>query len=268
MASSFEDPPTAGHPQHQPRSFPFYLCVAHKKKHLSVVVFDPKKQQFVLSRDLVVPDQIRDMYACPGSVCIGFRREYALVDLYTGGMRDIFPVGRKGAPLVAPFSDTELVLSRDQDSIWVRWADGEPTRREAGLVWSDPPQALLFYHPYFLALLPNHLEIRNSLTKSLVQIIPLKMGRLFNRNSPAGGLFVATSNSLYLIREIPFSQQMNALVKAHLYVEAMNLVQSSHDQQWSQPEEREKALKDIHTLYAYHLFNKGQDILSPVSFLG
>lgn len=108
-------------------------------------------------------------------------------------MSELFSVG-KGTPMAVPLGDQQILLNRDQISVFVGF-DGKITKKY-GLTWSEVPLGIgtqkipklgsVFTHllihyfciayafPYVVAVLSKGVEVRLSFkTQSLVQSIPV-----------------------------------------------------------------------------------------------
>lgn len=59
-----------------------------------------------------------------------------MINLSTGAMSELFSVG-KGTPMAVPLGDQQILLNRDQISVFVGY-DGKITKKY-GLTWSEVP---------------------------------------------------------------------------------------------------------------------------------
>jgi hypothetical protein len=224
------------------------LCLAAKRK---LVLFEWDGKQFSEIKELAVPEPARAVEWCGESLCVGFRKEYNTIDIRTGTMREIFPTGRSGTPLITQLPKHQILLLRDNISIFLGH-DGKPTRK-FGLSWSEIPLAISYYFPYVLAVLPKFVEVRSvSGTQTLVQTIALRGARTMQVKRD---IYVASQTTVWRLVPVPLLAQVDQLVKEHEYEDALNLVESLTDF----PEAvKASKLKEIKELYASTLFNDGQ----------
>lgn len=99
-------------------------------------------------QELVVPETAKAMVWCGEHLCVGFKKEYNLIDIRcrslappttpsyslndkiliimiiilifgggyrTGAMRDLFPTGRNSSPLITSLPNQQLLLARDSN---------------------------------------------------------------------------------------------------------------------------------------------------------
>ena len=50
---------------------------------------------------------------CDDNLCLGFRKEYSMVNSATGEAKELFPTGKNGEPLSARLPTRELLLGKD-----------------------------------------------------------------------------------------------------------------------------------------------------------
>ncbi|CAJ0838433.1 2469_t:CDS:2 [Entrophospora sp. SA101] len=135
------------------------LSVAVKKKSL---IFTWKDTGFVDNK-----------FGCFTKFCLGLANEYVLLDIGSGVLKELFSHINSGfSYMVASFSAKVNV------SIFVG-LDGTPIR---------------YSYPYLVAILPNHVKIRNIVTQSLVQTIELPQPRLINQGKY---LYIANNNTIW-----------------------------------------------------------------------
>lgn len=86
------------------------ICIAIKKK---LLIFTWNGVEFHEWKELSLPDSAKTLVWCGDSLCIGFKREYTLINVKTGAMTELFPVGKTGNPLVTLLPNEQILLSRD-----------------------------------------------------------------------------------------------------------------------------------------------------------
>eukprot|EP01114_Cavostelium_apophysatum_P004200 TRINITY_DN1437_c0_g2_i2.p1 TRINITY_DN1437_c0_g2~~TRINITY_DN1437_c0_g2_i2.p1 ORF type:complete len:873 (+),score=238.27 TRINITY_DN1437_c0_g2_i2:146-2764(+) len=227
------------------------MCAAVKKK-LVIFGWDAKNNDFIETKELAIPDTARTLVWCGDSICIGFRREYNMINVSTGAMSELFPTGKGGTPIATLLPNDQILLGRDNVSIFIGF-DGKPTRKY-GLLWTETPTVVGYSFPYAIGLLSRFVEIRTiSSSSTLVQTLQLKTPRFIAINDKTESIFVAAQNHVWKLLPVPLMNQVDQLLNEREYEEALNLCENIPDS----PEKIEK-LKSIKILYTYHLFFGGQ----------
>lgn len=126
------------------------------------------------------------------------------------------------------------------------------------IVWSEPPQMLVWDEPYILGLVTDGVEVRvldtSGLEKdNLIQIIPeLQKARFLisGKTDQQGLIFAASISHLWCIEAIDIATQRQNLLQDKKWFLALQLTtmsdESDHDKQ--------SITHEIQTLYAYDLF--------------
>eukprot|EP00735_Rhodelphis_limneticus_P013547 TRINITY_DN734_c0_g1::TRINITY_DN734_c0_g1_i1::g.18406::m.18406 TRINITY_DN734_c0_g1::TRINITY_DN734_c0_g1_i1::g.18406 ORF type:complete len:985 (-),score=111.28,sp/Q96JC1/VPS39_HUMAN/29.94/1e-105,Vps39_2/PF10367.4/2.6e-29,CNH/PF00780.17/5.8e-27,CNH/PF00780.17/5.9e+03,Vps39_1/PF10366.4/2.1e-09,Vps39_1/PF10366.4/3.9e+02,Clathrin/PF00637.15/14,Clathrin/PF00637.15/9.2e-08,Clathrin/PF00637.15/7.5e+03,TPR_11/PF13414.1/0.033,TPR_11/PF13414.1/2.4e+03,TPR_11/PF13414.1/4.1e+02,TPR_19/PF14559.1/0.44,TPR_19/P len=246
------------------------LCVAVRKK-LLLYSWQTDGDAPELLRELTVPDLPRTMVWCgssreqygsdPGiqTVCIGFKREYSLLNVKTGASRDLILAG--AVPLAVSLSTGELLCIKDNLGYFYSAYDGQPTRRHA-ISFTDAPLAITFAHPYVIALLPRMIEVRSVETQYLVQAISIPSLNVFAspthlQASPINDVFAGSHNQIYRISPIDLFTQVSHLEAAGEFEEALSLCNSIPPSLLPDAE-RIARTSIIRANYAYHLLAEGQ----------
>jgi hypothetical protein len=264
------------------------LCVATKRR---LLLYHHDGSDFVELKDIPVNDTVRCLAWCGDAICLGFKKEYVLVNASTGVSTEVFPTGRSSMPNILPVPPPatpgpggfggvgggggaeELLLARDNVGIFVG-ADGKPTRKH-GLPWTETPTATVGFPPYAVAALPNNFEVRNLQRGSqhgLAQTLPLKGvvgivvisaadrggGRGGGQQSPSseGGdvvLYAFTSNSVVRLRGVPIPSQVGQLLDAGQFEAALLLC----DLLVHAPSLRAELTETAHLRCAYERFHEG-----------
>ena len=210
------------------------LCVATKRS-LLLYRYDDARGDFTASaRDLAVPERVQCVGWAGDSLCLGFRREYVLLNIATGTMSEVFPTGRAGAPSALALPPSELLLTRDAVGVAVG-PEGKATRGRGCLAWSEPPCALASAPPFAAALLPRGIvEVRSlpsrgslaaasSHSAAPLQSLPAPAGAHTLVGAPGGWLFTASSDSIQLLLPIPLAQQASGLAERGAFQQALAL---------------------------------------------
>ncbi|KAF9941848.1 Vacuolar morphogenesis protein 6, partial [Modicella reniformis] len=243
------------------------LAVAVRRK---IIVYSWRNNQPMDTKEFTVADRVRKMeWVTTRSLCIGFDNEYSLVDYESGELKVLcslssplhqggstyettlntlqnlgsFATGalmgfaaKPGRPLLTRLPKEEILLVKEDSSFSVG-LDGKP-KWDSGIEWSGTPVELGYAHPYAVAILPRHIEIRNIKTRALVQ----------NEEMPHVRLLIQEEKKSLLIELFLTCAQVDELVQKEDYQEAISLI--------SQVD----SVLDVDTgtqvkmLYAHHLF--------------
>lgn len=63
-------------------------------------------------KEFGVPDVVKSMSWCGENICLGFRREYVILNASNGALSEVFTSGRLAPPLVVPLPSGELLLGK------------------------------------------------------------------------------------------------------------------------------------------------------------
>ncbi|GFS19211.1 vam6/Vps39-like protein [Elysia marginata] len=150
------------------------IGIASKRK---IQLFYWQNRDFTeLLNDLSVYDIPHALTWCKDSLCVGFKRDYYIINSKTGNLKELFPVGsNQRYPIVTRLFDNRLALGRDAMSILIN-SEGDPTQKEP-INWTDIPQAMEHSLPYLVAILPKFVEVRTVTPKMLIQNISLQDAR-------------------------------------------------------------------------------------------
>ncbi len=226
------------------------MCVAAKRK---LLMFLWDGADFNEYKEYQLPDQARSLIWAVDSVCIGFRREYDLLDTETGLIsKEIFETGRSAdGPVAAVLegnkegaggsgsnavgllgeggrqtpsrpTDGEMLLANDARGIFVGF-DGKPTR-EAGqsVEWSSNPVAVCHVRPFIVTLLAGCVEVHSATTTTLSQRVAVANAKFIVHNGE-GSVLVGTTSSIDLLSMAPLTAQVDALADNKLFDEALSL---------------------------------------------
>lgn len=105
-----------------------------------------------------MPDSVSTLCWSGRNICVGFRREYSLIDAETGQLTDVFQTGRSQKPVICSLVSSELLLHKEQVGAFVDF-EGKTTR-EHGISFGDIPNLVgawskrirdnhIFCHPFF-----------------------------------------------------------------------------------------------------------------------
>ncbi|XP_071441568.1 vam6/Vps39-like protein [Hetaerina americana] len=221
------------------------LCVAVKRK---LQLFYWKNGTFNdLREDLCLPDIPKSLVWCEETICIGFKGEYCLLQI-TGEQKDLFPTGKNLKPSITRLSDDSLALGKDSQTILMD-TKGTPAQKFP-IKWSDVPAHIAHDDPYLLGIVNDTVEVRSVDPYLHIQSIQLQRPQLIH-SVRQGKLFVSSGTQVWCLQAVSVSRQIHNLLEEKQFQLALKLANISDEP----PEEKEKNIYHIQTLYAFHLFS-------------
>lgn len=243
-----------------------WLCAAIKKK---IVLYCLEGGNFVEKREINVPDAVRTMVWSTKSVCIGVRSKYYMINIGTGGMKEIFGTGssRNALPIATRLPEQILVTVERNIGVFLD-LDGKPTKKW-GLTWSEPPLCIEFAFPFCIGILSRFVEVRTVFEGSTVavQTMPLKGAKILCVKD--NNIFVGSSSHIWKLTPVPMALQIQQLLEKKSYNEALvlseNLPADPNDE-----DAKTERIKFIRYQYANHQFRKGhyEDAMEMYEALG
>ncbi|KAH9332094.1 hypothetical protein KI387_004202, partial [Taxus chinensis] len=195
-----------------------FLCV-NKQKKLLIYRYDGSRE-FVEVKEFAVPDIVKSMAWCGESLCLGIRREYAIMNTVSGAFFEVFPCGRIAPPLVVSLPSGELLLGKDNIGVFVD--QNGKLLHEGRICWSEAPASVAIHLPYAIAQLPWHIEIRSLRAPyPLVQTFPLRDVHLLLASSNC--VIAVLENSAYCLLPVPVGAQVVQLAASGNFDEALAL---------------------------------------------
>ncbi|XP_011445059.3 vam6/Vps39-like protein [Magallana gigas] len=221
------------------------VCVAVRKK-LQIMFW--KNKTFHDLEDFTLYEVPKAMCWCKDSICVGFyKREYFLVKVNSGDTKELFPLGSKQQdPIIARLDDDRLMLGRDESSILID-SDGNPTQRYP-ISWSDLPIQIENNPPYVIAVLPKYVEVRTVEPRLMIQNIPLSKAHTICQGS--GHIYISSQTSVWKLTPRSLNFQIKQLLESKEFELALKLADMTEDR----PEEKDRLIHRIRTLYAFHQF--------------
>lgn len=228
-----------------------YLRIGVASKRKIQLFYWQNKEFHELLQDLSLYDYPHALAWCKDSLCVGFKRDYYIIDSKTGNLKELFPVGSsQPAPMVTHIHDNRLALGRDAMSILIN-AEGDPTQKDP-ITWSDIPLAMEHNPPYLIAILPKFVEVRTIEPKLMIQNITLPSPKLICQGN--GSIYVASQNHVWRLAPLPYSQQIKQLLQCKEFELALTLAELSKDPK----DEKATRIRNIKNLHAFDLFCKGR----------
>ncbi|KAI3813532.1 hypothetical protein L1987_18258 [Smallanthus sonchifolius] len=226
-----------------------FLCFARQKR---VCIFrHDGGRGFVEVKEFGVPDTVKSMSWCGENICLGIRREYAILNASNGALSDVFPSGRIAPPLVVSLPSGELLLGKDNIGVLVD--QNGKLLQEGRICWSEAPAIVVIQKPYATALLPRHIEIRSlRVPYPLIQTVVLRdVCRIHQGNN---AIIVSLNNSIYGLFPVPLGAQIVQLTASGNFEEALALCKLLPPEDSSLRVSKEQS---IHIRYAHYLFENG-----------
>ncbi|XP_074662539.1 vam6/Vps39-like protein isoform X2 [Tubulanus polymorphus] len=269
-----------GEPQYTLR-----LCVSVRRR---LQLYYWKNRDFhELQPELCVSDLIKSMAWCKDSVCVGFTRDYFLINIASGNLKELFTTGKQRESSILRLKndtvtfakdnklrsgsamdingikfktkntnskevnknhyDDRLALIRDDMTIFIN-QDGDPLKH--AIKWTNIPSVMAHHPPYLLAVLPKYVEVWTIQPKSLIQSIELKNPKLICESH--GTVYVSAQNYVWRLAYRPIADQIKQLLQSKAFELALKLATMIKDPDSQQP----GRIHHIQTLYACDLFGQ------------
>ncbi|KAJ9070357.1 Vacuolar morphogenesis protein 6 [Entomophthora muscae] len=165
-----------------------------------------------------------------------------------GTMRQAAP-----RPLLLRISNTEMIVVKGEVGLFAG-ADGFTTRRTA-IHFPVEPLFIAHSFPYLLIVSAKQVEVRNLDSQATVMTYPIDTPvspvALTRGKSP----FLATPNQVWRLVPTHFADQINTLISAKLFEEALTLFEQNKDRV---SEVKTCSAEQIRELYALDLFQQAQ----------
>jgi len=144
----------------------YKLCILSKKK-LSFFEF---VGVFELYKEVFLQDTPITIEWCHNTLCLGYKKEYAVLDIDNEFHKVLFPLDKNSAPKTKLISDqNKFLLTTDDLAIFVN-LQGEPV--QGAIKWNSTPVSMAYYEPYLITILANKsIEIQDIASEKVVQQI-------------------------------------------------------------------------------------------------
>ena len=194
------------------------------------------------------------------------------------GVASMTYIGMGGSvpkPLATKLSDGEILLAKDINTQFID-LDGNPLGRRQ-VPWSHAPSHIGYSYPFLLALHDppkGVLEIRNPVTLSLLQSIPLPHASIMHIPHPnislahAGkGFLVASDRVIWSMDALSYDTQIDSLVENGYLDEAISLIGMLEDALLKDKEGRLRAIKleKAQDLFRMHRYRDSMDLFTEIS---
>ncbi|KAJ3447642.1 cnh domain containing [Anaeramoeba flamelloides] len=227
------------------------LCIGLKTK---LLIFKWGNNTFENTINITIPTIPKTLdWFKSTKICIGFKKEYILLNLKDNSMDQLFALTKNINPISTKISDEEILLGKEK-ICYFKNPNGKASRNY-GINWSDSPQNIYYFQPYLLGIFSNGIRVRTLNTKKLVQNIEIPVARSFCIGEKNNVNFAYTFNKegIWRLNEIPLLVQVDMLCYEHNYEEALQLCQLVD----TLDEINKKAkFKTIKIDYAFYLFTQ------------
>ncbi|KAL0481518.1 vacuolar protein sorting protein VPS39 [Acrasis kona] len=277
----------------------YVIALANNKKQITLMNYSSKESTFRQTSELQLPDSAKSINWSGDTICVGFKREYSLVDLNGAPPKTLAPTGDRQLNTYGLTLPDELVVLNNNFSVMMNF-EGKPTR-SAAIMWTETPLTTAFLKPYLISPLSNStLEIRILQTPSkketLIQSIPLPnitrmsqpnyvdldeqiidsgMGTSFKIKSkevelnddasfdPTFRVFLASKSGIYALCMRNFKLQVLELQSNREYEQALHLCDIVQN---TRHEVEKWRINSIRLEYGFHLFAMGEFQKSMLQF--
>mmetsp|Transcript_24844 Transcript_24844/g.86512 ORF Transcript_24844/g.86512 Transcript_24844/m.86512 type:complete len:998 (-) Transcript_24844:74-3067(-) len=157
----------------QQRSGVHRLCIAFKRK---LSLYEYSQAAYVWLKDLGIPDVPLSIMWYGKWICVGYKREYNLLDDETGDVHEIgVPLDNRSTPVIKLMPESEMLLaSQENMGIYVTFNErGWAPAMRGTMAWGHSPTVLAYCFPYVISASPksHNLEIHSARDQRLVQQI-------------------------------------------------------------------------------------------------
>ncbi|KAJ3447157.1 cnh domain containing [Anaeramoeba flamelloides] len=236
------------------------LCISTKKE---LWIFKWKELGFEKHNTMAIPEAPKTMdWFKASKICLGFKRQYCVINLKNGTFKSLFTTGKNGIPISTKISNQEILLGKDKISIF-KDPNGMALRAY-GINWVEIPLKIVYFPPYLIGFFANKLRVRTLYTKQLIQDLNIPNPNLcfsMAKKDNHSFAYIANKKGIWRLDEIPLLYQIDMLSFEKNYEEALKLCELIPNL-----EENKKNTKsnDIKQQYANHLFvtrkfNKAMD---------
>lgn len=224
-------------------TFILRMCVSVRKK---LMLFQWRNGHFEeMGEDLGVPDVAKTVAWSGDSLCVGLRKDYYLIKIATGQLKDLITTGKNLEPTISVMKDGNLILGRDEVTVFID-SEGKPTKKKAP-AWTDIPMALEFLDPYMIGVLPKYVEIRTVEPRTLIQSIELTKPRLISHGKY---VYVASASHVWRLVPVPIPMQISQLLQDKQFELALLLANKMQESE----SDKKKRIQSIQYRFAFELF--------------
>ncbi|GAM18972.1 hypothetical protein SAMD00019534_021470, partial [Acytostelium subglobosum LB1] len=211
----------------------YRLCVVSKRK---ISLFEYVRV-FDLHKEVILQDTPLAAEWCGNTICLGYRKEYAVLDINKESHRILFTLDRTmpRPKFIMDSHGTPLFLLSTDDLGVLVDMNGEPV--QGSVQWSSSPSLLSFWTPYLISQVNGTnsskvLEIHDIISYRLVQSVtrhlhaspPMVYTAVAEGRSDGGDLLMLASSSphcVYCLNLNSMDQLIQAMISKGEYEEAV-----------------------------------------------
>ncbi|KAJ6236373.1 cnh domain containing [Anaeramoeba flamelloides] len=146
------------------------LCVGCKDQ---LIIFKWENETFQQKKNIPLQETpITLEWIETKTICIGFKKDYKLINIRDETLKVLFTTGKNGIPLSTLINNSEILLQRDKISLF-KDSTGD-TPRSYGIAWSEIPEKIIYFEPYIIGVFQHDLRIKTLSTQKMVQKINLE----------------------------------------------------------------------------------------------
>ncbi|KAI0244753.1 Vacuolar morphogenesis protein 6 [Massospora cicadina] len=235
------------------------VCIASKKL-LKMLVWVDSEFAADKTKDFPLPDRMNTGEVVPTDRQSS-RRFCAKWGEKLGGCWDDLDIHRSSEawdgqlPSLFCFriSDGEIIVVKGEVGLFAG-PDGLTTRRTA-IHFPVEPLLMTYSYPYLLIVSAKQVEVRNLDSQATVMIHPINCSLAPVALTRGKAPFLATPNQVWRWVPTHFADQINTLISAKLFEEALTLFEQNKDRV---SEVKTCSADQIRELYALELFHQGQ----------
>lgn len=143
-----------------------------------------------------IPDVALAVAWCGENVCVGFKKDYHMVTVENGEVKELTSgtLSRDKKPIVASLPGKEVLVARENVGLFFG-AEGKKIPRDP-VTWTESPYAVVVSGPYFVALTPTIVEVRNlnaTARKDIVQLLYMEEMKSASVTTAADGVIYFAS---------------------------------------------------------------------------
>lgn len=168
------------------------------------------------------------------TLLVGMTNDFVMIDLKDGRVEALqVPIGgslgtvsttmgylgTRAPKSILTRTKDQMLLVKDVQSCFIDMngddAKGKPIN------WATAPEFVGYTYPYLVVVLKNRVEIRNSKSGALLQILDVPNVQLMNDGK---SLFIATTHKVMRLNTIPYSTQVEELIDSRQLSECLSLL--------------------------------------------
>ncbi|CAG2117918.1 unnamed protein product, partial [Medioppia subpectinata] len=197
--------------------FSVELCVARRKQ---LIVYNMTSEKIIAIKEISLPEFVLSLSMDGQYICVGTDSQYLIVDWDSGHIQDVCNCDSHIAvPVCKRITKHEFLISGP--SALGLFVKNTGISERPPIQWSSDIVSIAYSHPYILCLTDSLVSIFSVVDQQLKQRISLT-GGLYLDNFD-GSVLIATTDSVYELRAIPWTKQLQMLLQLKKVKEALDL---------------------------------------------